>query len=182
MKWHDIQGWFTWPQIYDRMAREAQPGDTIIELGVWRGRSLAYLAHKLTGKGVRLIGVDRFDCSGENTAYHQELSKSIQKGDRRPIFQQCRENLNACGFDWVQLLKSDSITAAQLFPDRSVRFLFIDDFHDPVHIEKEIRAWIPKLRRPTWIAGDDWSLVIAGVKAVFPEISLDLSCWIANVK
>lgn len=179
--WRDIQGWFTWPEIYDRMAQQAKPGDTLVELGVWRGRSLAYLADKLAGRSIRLCGVDRFDCTGENTAYHLELSRSQQLGDKRTILEQCRGNLEDCGHRWVELIQSDSIEAAKLFEDNSVRFLFVDDFHNSDHVEKELRAWLPKLKRPTWIAGDDWGLVLDGVLRVFPDAQVESSCWVANV-
>lgn len=160
------------------MAAEVPDGGLIVELGVWKGMSLAYLAQKITErkKRVRLVGIDNFRAYG--CAEYARLAAL----DSESQYTQCRENLDECGFSWVQLMIYDSIAAAELFSDSSINFLFIDDLHEPDHVERELRAWLPKLKAPTWIAGDDCTLVEKGVRRVFPEICQELGCWIARIK
>jgi cephalosporin hydroxylase len=185
MTYNQIHGWFNWERIYDRMADQVAPGGCIVELGVWKGKSLAYLATRIanTGKMVRVVGVDAFDGRGLDD-YTRLMSESNASGDIRPLYQHARDNLDACGFQWVQLIQYDAISAANLFCDKSVNFLFIDDLHEPLHVRNEILAWMPKLIRPTWIAGDDCSQVKDGVLScsnLFSSCEQDGGCWIAKL-
>lgn len=183
MTYRDIHGWFTWPGLYRRMAEQVYSRGTIVELGVWRGRSLAFLAQTLKDLGkhdVNVIGIDLFNANGDD-AYHLEVSADIQHGETRTLAQQARDNLDNCGLTNVKLIQSDAIAAASLFADASVDFLFVDDMHDPDHVERELWAWLPKLRRPTWIAGDDAGLVMDGVRRVLPNAIWDVGQWVADV-
>ncbi len=181
----DIQGWFDFQNIYDRMAAEVSDGGTIIELGVWKGKSLIYLAKAIqkTHKEVLIVGVDNFkhsDWDGYSTIGRLDR----EQGEHRSVLQQCRDNLAAAGVaDCVKIIESDSIAAANLFPDAYVDFIFIDDTHTDEHIQKEIAAWLPKMKRPTWMAGHDYPGGISGgVQHHFPHVWRDGNSWIAELK
>ncbi len=185
MNLDDIQGWFDFQNIYDRMAAEVPDGGTIIELGVWKGKSLIYLAQavKKSGKKVHIVGVDNFnpvDWDGYSTIGRLDR----EKGEHRTIIEQCRGNLAACGVaDDVALIEGDSIEAARLFKNNSVDFIFIDDTHTNEHIQAEIAAWLPKMKYPTWMAGHDYPGGIAeGVRFHFPDVWRDGNSWIAEIK
>ncbi len=185
MNLDDIQGWFDFQNIYDRMAEEVPDGGTIIELGVWKGKSLIYLAQavKKTGKKVLVVGIDSFkhaDWDGYSTI--QRLDR--EKGEQRTVAQQCRDNIKAAGVaDCVKIIEADSIAAAKLFADDYVDFIFIDDTHTDDHIKAEIAAWLPKMKRPTWIGGHDYPGGISvGVAHHFPHVWRDGSSWIAELK
>ena len=92
-------------------------------------------------------------------------------------YQMARDNLNACGHDDVRLLKADAIAAASEFGDNDVDFLFIDDLHEPNHVRLELDAWLPKMRRPTWIAGDDFSLVKGALIGRFQALVHQAGWW-----
>ena len=53
-------GGFDWPLLYNRVVDEAPPGSILVEVGVYRGKSLRYLAHraKAADKGLLVVGVD----------------------------------------------------------------------------------------------------------------------------
>lgn len=166
-----IQGWFDFQNIYDKIVAEARPGAVLIELGVWKGGSLLYLALKAieARKNLTVVGVDNFlhnDWDGYSTI--QRVDR--ENGETRTVYEQCRDNLTAAGVvDFVKLIRSDTIEAASLFPDGSVDFLFIDDTHNSPHVQKEIAAWLPKMRRPSVMAGHDYpGSIAAGVHAHFP--------------
>ncbi len=185
MNLDDIQGWFDFQNIYDRMAAEVPDGGTIIELGVWKGKSLIYLAKAVqkTSKEVLIVGVDNFkhaDWDGYSTI--QRIDR--EKGEARSVLQQCRDNLSAFGVaDCVRIIESDSIKAANYFPDETVDFLFVDDTHTHEHIKREIAAWLPKMKKPTWMAGHDYPGGIAdGVSYHFPNAWRDGNSWIGELK
>lgn len=180
-----IQGWFDFDNIYDAAIRDAQPGDTLIEIGVWKGASLCYLASraKAANKDLRVIGIDNWK-HNDWDGYQTHIRKDREQGEFRSPFQQCCDNLTAAGVrNFVKLIESDSIAAADLFPDESVRFIFVDDTHNSEHIERELRAWLPKIIPGAWIAGHDYpGNIEAGVRAVFgSEVKQDRTSWVAYV-
>lgn len=180
----EIQGWFDYSNIYERAVTDAKPGDTLIELGVWKGRSLCYLATlaKQANKNLRVIGIDRWQHT-EWDGYQSIINIDREKGEMRSPLEQCRDNLKAHGVDgFAELIISDSIEAAKLFKDESVRFIFVDDTHNSEHVERELNAWLPKIIPGVWIAGHDYpGSIEAGVKAVFPHAVQDGSSWVAYV-
>jgi len=181
----EIQGWFDFQHIYDRAVQEAPPGAILIELGVWKGKSLCYLGQKAkeANKGLRVFGIDSFAFKDwEGYANIQRLDR--EAGENRTILNQCRDNLKHAGVhDFVTLLLCDSIAAADLFPCRSVRFIYVDDTHNSKHVEAELAAWIPKLKLPTWIAGHDFPGDIeGGVRTHFPGAINDNGSWVGYLK
>ena len=181
---NEIQGWFDFANIYDRAVADAKPGDILIELGVWKGASLCYLGQiaKRANKNLTVIGIDNWrhnDWDGYATI--QRLDR--EKGEMRSPLEQCRANLDACGLaNWVRLIESDTIAAASLFEDKSVRFLFVDDTHNSPHIHAELLAWLPKIIPGAWIAGHDYpGNIQAGVDAIFPNAVQDGTSWVAYV-
>jgi cephalosporin hydroxylase len=184
MNLDDIHGWFDFQNIYDRMANEVRDGGTIVELGVWKGKSIIYLAQAIqkTGKNIQLIGIDNFqhsDWDGYSTL--QRIDR--ERGETRTILQQCQDNIAAFGLsDRITIRPFDSIQAAKTFPDGSVDFVFVDDMHNNEHVKAELGAWIPKMRRPTWMAGHDYPGIIAGgVLHHFPNAKQDGGCWIGEL-
>ena len=151
-----VHGWFSFREIYNKIAYDAKSGDTIVELGVWQGKSIIYLAQKLKEydkRGIKLFGIDSF--LGGNDApqvYHR-----LMKGLDRPLREVCEDNIARFGVsDIVTIIESDSEHAASMFNDSSVDFLFIDTEHTAERLRIELDAWLPKMRRPCWIAGDDY--------------------------
>jgi cephalosporin hydroxylase len=180
----EIQGWFDFQNIYDRMIDDCREGGTLIELGVWKGKSLCYLAHKALAANKRLnvIGIDNFQ-HDDWDGYIQIQHVDRKNGEKRTVRQQCEDNLAAVGvLNNVRLIESDSIAAASLFDDGSIDFLFIDDTHNSEHIKAEIAAWLPKMRRPAWMAGHDFpGNIFYGVISHFPDAEQDGTSWIVRV-
>jgi cephalosporin hydroxylase len=181
----DIQGWCDFENIYDRMAEQVPPDGIIVELGVWKGRSIIYLAQKLKELGktsVRVTGVDSFH-GRDWDGYARICRLDREIGELRSIKQQLAENI--CLFDVEQqitLIDSDTIEAAQFFDDGTINFLFVDSTHTVEHVKKELDAWIPKMKRPTWIAGHDYPGNIApAIDERFPDRIIDRSSWIAKL-
>lgn len=138
MTWSDLPGWFDYQDLYDQVVAEVSDGAVFVELGVYAGRSLAYLAGAVqrSGKRIDVHGVDRFD----------EI----------PV-QTVEESLRKCGvkYPWLTLLKSDTADAARLFVDGSADFVFIDADHSYEGVARDIAAWRPKMKAGAIMAGHD---------------------------
>lgn len=159
MKPEDIQGWFDFAPLYNRVAKSLRPGGTVVEVGCWHGRSLAHLAGLLKDRQARVYGVDLAVPTSETPG-----------GNAGPLV----ENLHALGLypDPVKLLIMPSIDAALLFPNFSIDFVMIDGGHDEASVRRDIGFWCPKVRRGGVIAGHDylnphWPGVRKAVEALF---------------
>jgi predicted O-methyltransferase YrrM len=141
MIWSDIPGWTDFTDLYDREVERAKDGACFVEVGVWRGRSLAYMADAIrkSGKLIFLYGVDRFTGDAE--------CGPVTIG-------QVESNLAACGVsDVAMLIESDSAAAAADF--NACDFVFIDAAHDYESVKRDIAAWTPKVKPGGVIAGHD---------------------------
>ncbi len=56
----------------------------------------------------------------------------------------------------AKFLRMPSTMAAELIPNESVDFVFIDAIHTYDHCRADILAWLPKIRPGGMIAGDDY--------------------------
>ena len=133
-------------------------------------------------KNLQIIGIDNWQHTDWD-GYAAIRRADVEKGEHRTPLEQCRANLAAVGtLDFVRLIESDSIAAADLFANDSVDFIFIDDTHNAAHIDREISAWLPKLKKPGWIAGHDYpGNIAAGVLKHFPDAKQDGSSWVARI-
>lgn len=71
----------------------------------------------------------------------------------------------------VTFLRMPSLDAAELVPDESLDFVFIDAEHTYEACKADIRAWRPKVRPGGVLAGDDyWAKFPGCAKAILEEI------------
>lgn len=181
----EIPGWFGFAAYSDMVVQLAPPGSTLVELGVFCGKSLVYLAQKAkaANKRLKVVGVDTFRGSPE----------FVEKVffDKTPIFE-CHPGtiiketfgmLHNAGLNYrdVQLIVADSSAAADFFADRSVYSVMIDADHSEAAVRCDIEAWYPKLVPGGWMAGDDIHL-FPGVRAAVDDLIIDARiepgrCW-----
>jgi len=84
-------------------------------------------------------------------------------------------NVIDCGLaDTIRLVISDSVAAAELFPDGSFAWVHIDARHDYASVTADIAAWAPKVKPGGWLSGDDyqpdwWPGVVRAVNDALPD-------------
>ena len=104
------------------------------------------------GRDIALIGVDTARGSGPEGTHDTNAHGPAVEYGGGTFAGLLHRNVIACGAaDLVQLLISDSVAAAQLFPDQSLAWVHIDARHDYASVSADIAAWAPKVR--TWAAG-----------------------------
>ncbi len=195
MSWDQIRGWFDWEEIYDLAIAEATDTDTIVEVGVAYGKSLAYLARKAidAGKKTRLIGVDPWESVW---GFWDDLSILVDKeGGARQAFdaemnRYAREELTR-----VEVWQQTSLDAAKRVagwgvpighPSPPLSFVWIDAVHDYSHCKEDIAAWLPLIRPGGMIGGHDhtpsWPGVEQAVREAFPDgYEVRGSSWLKRV-
>jgi hypothetical protein len=169
MSWQDIPGWFSFGHAYDAMVDAAVDGDTIVEVGVAFGRSLAYLARRVldSGKRVRVYAVDPWidDRWEFPVDYPLDAPRPSWGGEHAGWARQCGGPFSAflaCmtkhapqELEFVRVLRCRSTDAARMIgPCRGV---LIDGNHDYEAVAQDIAIWRPHVVPGGILAGDDWS-------------------------
>lgn len=162
--YQNIQGWFNCEPLYKRMVEEAKDGATFVEVGVWKGKSAAFMGVEIinSGKDIVLYAIDNFQGGPE---LQNDPSVAGQT-----LFQECMENLSSVA-DVVRVLPMSSIDAVDIVEDGTVDFIYIDGSHEYDSVKADILAWLPKVKIGGVMAGDDYSTQYhLGVKRAVDEI------------
>ena len=177
MNWQDIEGWFQWRDGQEEAVRYFPANGTFVEVGTYLGRSLCSLGDVVvnSGRRYRVIGVDTClgsGCEGPNAKDYHGPTVAREGGTLAGAL---HRNVIACGLtDIVSLIVTDSLTASQFFPDRSLDWVHLDARHDFESVKADILAWRPKIRSGGWLSGDDyyevkWPDVVRAVAEVAPD-------------
>lgn len=183
--WQDIPGWFDYAALYDEQIAKARDGARFVEVGVWMGRSIAYMATQImkSRKKIELYGVDLWNATKGNQA--EAATLALEQDGGLPLWQRFQRNIKEAGLQRIiTAIRSDSVSAAKGFADRSFDFIFIDAAHDEPSVRADINAWMPKLRIGGLMAGHDYQK--APVKKAVDKLLGDFArpwgptCWICN--
>jgi predicted O-methyltransferase YrrM len=146
----DLSGWF-FPEeatIYQQLASRVQAG-TVVEIGVWKGRSISNILDICRANRNRLVAIDTWQLADDDPDFLEARSRDI-----RQVF---IENLRILGhLDTVEILREDSAQAATHFDDGSVDLLFLDADHSYEAVKRDLCAWRPKMKPGGTLAGHDY--------------------------
>jgi len=168
---NDVHGCGNSMEFYDMLIRELPSGSSLVEVGVFYGRGLVYLAQN---SNFDIWGVDQFIHAA--MPYHLPgVSNDLE------FYQNCRRNLNENGASRVSLVPFASEMAALQFSNRSLDCVFLDAAHDYDSVKADIAAWRTKVKPGGYLAGDDyidpWLGVIDAVTEAFPEHNVTGQTW-----
>jgi len=140
-----VEGWMAPIELgylYDSVY-SLNDGDIAVEVGCHRGRSSTAMATAIrdSGKDITLYCIDSF--LWEET-HHDTFMKNME------------------GFD-IRVIKSESVEAAKLFRNESIKFLFLDADHSYEAVKKDIDAWLPKIKIGGIFSGHDYTKDYEGV-------------------
>lgn len=175
--YHDkIQGWFQCEPLYRRMVEQAQNGAVFVEVGVWKGKSAAFMGVEIINskKKIEFYAVDHFKGLPEHQ--NDPLVKA------NALKEECYKNLEPV-MGVVRMLPLPSLEAAAMFADNSIDFVYIDGAHEYDDLKADIIAWGPKVKTGGIIAGDDYGIgahpdVRRVVDEIFPSAKKEGIVWI----
>jgi len=182
----NIHGWFTFPELYKAVANHYPDESHFVEIGVWKGKSAAFMAVELVNqnKNIKFDCIDTWDGSEEHldpTSGHYE-PKLVE--DKDYLYNHFLENI-APVKHIINPIRKASLDAVSLYKDESLDFIFIDAAHDYENVMKDIKAWYPKTKLTTGIiAGHDISHgpIRQAVSEFFGNLNLKIQesedCWI----
>jgi hypothetical protein len=170
------ENWFTYPNLYTHIVKAAPSTAHFVEVGVWKGRSAAFLAVEIinSGKNITLDLVDTWEGSEEHLPLQYDL------------FEVFKKNISPVE-PYVNIKRMDSLSAALAYANRSLDFVFIDAAHDYESVKADILAWMPKIKSGGYLAGHDyptWEGVTKAVNEIIgaENIQSAESCWLYSVR
>jgi hypothetical protein len=126
------------------------------EVGVHRGE----LSHKLF-KLIPRLKLYMIDIWSEEAYPEQDATSASEKGQKKYKFQ-WQDNMNAAKKAVkgrkAKVIRSDSLSAVEKFPDSHFTFVFIDADHSYKAVKEDISIWLPKVRKGGYICGHDYEL------------------------
>jgi len=153
-----VEGWCSQEKagVLVDIVLKAKP-DTIVEIGVWGGKSLIPMATALraNGKG-RIFGIDPWSNAASTEWVMNEVNKSFWNYvDHELVFQELQRKLYQFDlFDYVELIRSKSEDAP---PIQCIDILHVDGNHSEETSYLDVKKWAPLVRSGGWIIFDDMS-------------------------
>jgi hypothetical protein len=161
----DIEGWFDFRDVYDYVAKMIPASGNFAEVGCWKGKSIVYLADRLSdlGKEANLCCVDTFR-GDDDTGKEYFLDEFMA-------------NVSGRGIGFAQ---STSTASAAATADGFMDGIFIDAAHDYENVKADIAAWLPKVKPGGFFGGHD--IDAPGVLRAVQEAGFEWEqvgrCWI----
>lgn len=157
------QGWFHVGDIklYRELVEKIPEWGSLVELGVWKGRSLCSVSDIIIRKNIKVYAVDTFKGSKNEKEEHEEASRIDLK-------KEFENNLREFGINAT--IYSMTTNEAALELNDKYDLIFIDADHSEWAVEQDIKNWLPKCKGI--IAGHDYerSEVKVPVDKEFPNV------------
>jgi hypothetical protein len=169
--WWNHDQWMPPFERHNNAIAKRIPGDGSgffgAEVGVQRGRNAASLL--IRKPGLSLYLVDQWKRQGEESSYMKSKDWNSQwlDDDYGMIFKECLHYLDNCHGRY-RILQGDSVQMANAIEDESLDFVFVDADHSKEGCLRDIRAYLPKIRRGpnAWIGGHDYGVKWGGAWGV----------------
>lgn len=164
--YQNIQGWFTYPILYNTVIDKYPTGSHFVEVGSWLGQSSAFMAVGIANSKKNI----KFDCvdTWEGSAEH-----NINPEFRDTLYMHFLQNTLPVK-QYITPLRMPSLFAAKIYKDESLDFVFIDAAHDYNNVLADITAWFPKIKPGGIIAGHDYG------NKDFPEVAQAVNTFFKN--
>jgi len=163
---------------YEDLVELCPDNAVIVECGCLVGNTASFILHALeqANKNCLYYTIDNFQIGYFNPGGDQvalinslmdELGLEANPSNFRPAYEHNLKKLNT--YDKITTLEMDVFDAINTFEDNSVFCVFIDDDHNDQYVERELKAWLPKMRRDGIIIGDDYCDVRRPYNEIFPN-------------
>lgn len=147
--YQNIHGWFNYEDFYRQVVRNLPDPAHIVEVGIWKGASAAFMAVEIINSGKKI----KFDCV--DTWKGSDLELHQTDPEINDLYRVFMDNMKPV-YGHFTPVRLPSLDAAILYMDNSLDFVFIDAAHDYENIKKDIIAWRPKIKKGGILSGHDY--------------------------
>jgi predicted O-methyltransferase YrrM len=181
--YHLLEGWFNMEAQYLELLDATPEGGTFVELGCYKGKSTSFIGveiHKQK-RDINFFAIDSFEGATNSTdANEVKAYEGISEIEEAYTY-----NVSQIG-NKIKTIVSLTDEAAQYFEDGSVDVLFVDAGHSREAVLNDLKAWYPKMKNNSIMAGHDWTSW-PGVKEAFLEFfkrepdKIENDCWFIGI-
>jgi predicted O-methyltransferase YrrM len=172
--YQDIQGWFSFINVYQEMIGLMKDGHHYVEVGAWKGKSTSFMAVEIANSGlnIKFDVVDTWEGSNE-IAHHTD--PYLQNNT---LYEHFIDNMKPVDRYYTPL-RMTSVEASTLYTDNSLDFVLIDANHEYEPVKADILAWLPKVKSGSILAGDDalGAGVNQAVNETLPGVQFKGDAW-----
>lgn len=118
------------------------------EIGVKQGHFSEMILQRWLGERLYMVDAWRYLPGIEDIA-------QVPNPKHAEFMREARARTAAYG-DRALMISALSTVAAELIPNRSLDWVYIDAAHDYKHVTEDLKTWAPKVKRGGLIWGDDY--------------------------
>lgn len=167
MYYTNIYGHFNYEFLYEEAVNKFSSDSVFVEIGAYQGKSTCFLAETIlkSGKNIKFFVIDNWKGHPSDI----DLAKEYERfGDVFSIF---NSNMQKAGVaNIIETIRGDSAESSIHFNDDSVDFVYIDAAHDYNSVIKDVKSWLPKVKRGGILAGHDYGNTGSGVHTAVDEL------------
>ena len=142
--------------ILQRLASQVPKGQSIVEVGSYRGRSTAFIARgSHEGNGATVYAIDLWTDGPDHAkgGHGKPLPRPYNATETRRIFD---ARMERDGHGLVQPIQEHSVEAAKLFAPEATGLVFVDGSHAYADVMDDITAWVPTVAPGGAMVLHDW--------------------------
>lgn len=181
----EIEGWFNMENQYLELLENTPENGIFVELGAYKGKSTSFIVTEMVNKGINIkfYTVDTFE--GDSGSTDKKEVEAYKQVNVSKMYEEFKENTKHLE-DKFKTMVNYSYEAADYFLDNSVDCLFLDAGHSFEAVIKDIKAWLPKMKDGSIMAGHDytaWEGVGRAVRELLgtPD-KVENDCWFIKIK
>lgn len=200
--WESVPGWTDYQDVYSWGVQTAAPGDTLVEVGTFLGRSCAFMMEEIqkSGKPLKLYCVDLFKITPDDAdtggtgcmPWGEDAKKWTDRMGYDALYDTAKWYLDhsPARTALTEMIQGDSAGSAHRFADNSLHFVFIDASHRYENVKRDLAAWWPKVKTGCYMCGHDWLSGEEVRKALLEflrekgieQVATANNCWIVEKK
>jgi len=143
-----------------------EKSENYIEIGVYKGDTFLNVLENCP-RLRELSGVDSYDAKNYNN-YQRDNTEQFNQKTLDEAYYELKYKLKY--EPSTKLYKSDSLKASKLIRNNSVDIIFIDASHKYEDVKKDIKIWLPKIKKGGVLIGHDYCIVHFGVILAVNEL------------
>ncbi len=155
--YHNIQGWFTYPNFYKEIVKQCKEGSHIIEVGSWKGQSTAYMAVEIINANKKIVFdcIDTWDGSEEHKLKTSPFYEPLLETPNA-LYEHFLKNIESVK-PVVNIIRSASLEASKKYTPNTIDCVFIDAAHDYNSVYNDIKTWLLVVKEGGILAGHDYA-------------------------
>lgn len=176
----DLQGWNSQHPFLSETIELLRPS-LIVEIGVWKGGSVVFMANELKKKSLaaQVVAVDTWLGSSEHWTGPEREELNLLNGHPMLYYTFLSNLLGEEVSNYVVPVPVDSLNAAQILRSLSLRpsMVHLDGGHDYGSVMADLGAWWPLLEPGGAFIGDDYFAA-----ELWPEVKLAFDNFFSDLQ